>query len=253
MLTTTNYGLKKPEGNDVVNIDDLNYNADVIDTKLKEINTNLPLKAPLASPAFTGVPTAPTANNGTNNTQVATTAFVNNALSPINTSLSEKADNIDNFRTTVAKDVTGAINELNANKPTIETGTWTPVFKGTTVAGSNTYSQQFARYTKQGKLVTCYFRLEISVKDSAMNGNIVIGGLPYTAFNINANRAGLVIANLANITLASGCSQLCGEIIPNDSSISLIAVGSNTYGVAITAADIKLAVIHGSITYESNF
>ena len=32
--------------------------------------------APLASPAFTGVPTAPTASPGTNNTQVASTAFV---------------------------------------------------------------------------------------------------------------------------------------------------------------------------------
>jgi hypothetical protein len=34
------------------------------------------LKAPLASPALTGVPTAPTASNGTNTTQLATTAFV---------------------------------------------------------------------------------------------------------------------------------------------------------------------------------
>lgn len=33
-------------------------------------------KAPLASPAFTGVPTAPTAADGTNNQQIATTAFV---------------------------------------------------------------------------------------------------------------------------------------------------------------------------------
>jgi hypothetical protein len=33
-------------------------------------------KAPLASPAFTGTPTAPTATAGTNTTQVATTAFV---------------------------------------------------------------------------------------------------------------------------------------------------------------------------------
>ena len=36
--------------------------------------------ATLASPAFTGTPTAPTAANGTNTTQVATTAFVNNAI-----------------------------------------------------------------------------------------------------------------------------------------------------------------------------
>jgi len=31
---TQNYNLKKPEGTDLVNIDDLNYNADVIDTEL---------------------------------------------------------------------------------------------------------------------------------------------------------------------------------------------------------------------------
>lgn len=38
--------------------------------------TALNLKAPLASPALTGVPTAPTASVGTNTTQLATTAFV---------------------------------------------------------------------------------------------------------------------------------------------------------------------------------
>ena len=36
--------------------------------------------APLASPAFTGTPAAPTATAGTNTTQVATTAFVTNAV-----------------------------------------------------------------------------------------------------------------------------------------------------------------------------
>jgi hypothetical protein len=49
------------------------------DTVLQAINKldgNDALKAPLASPALTGVPTAPTATAGTNTTQVATTAFV---------------------------------------------------------------------------------------------------------------------------------------------------------------------------------
>ena len=36
--------------------------------------------APIASPALTGTPTAPTAASGTNNTQIATTAFVYNAF-----------------------------------------------------------------------------------------------------------------------------------------------------------------------------
>ena len=34
---TANYNLKKPEGTDIVNIDDLNENADIIDQKLKEL------------------------------------------------------------------------------------------------------------------------------------------------------------------------------------------------------------------------
>ena len=48
-----------------------------------ETITNVALKAPLASPALTGTPTAPTATAGTNTTQVATTAFVSTAVSNI--------------------------------------------------------------------------------------------------------------------------------------------------------------------------
>lgn len=55
-------------------------------------NTNLAaalnLKANLASPAFTGTPTAPTATTGTNTTQVATTAFVQDAISNASLTLS---------------------------------------------------------------------------------------------------------------------------------------------------------------------
>ena len=44
---------------------------------------NLDLKAPIANPTFTGVPTGPTAAPGTNTTQLATTAFVATALSSL--------------------------------------------------------------------------------------------------------------------------------------------------------------------------
>lgn len=43
--------------------------------------SDLALKAPLASPTFTGTPAAPTATGGTNTTQIATTAFVTSAIS----------------------------------------------------------------------------------------------------------------------------------------------------------------------------
>ena len=41
MRLTTNYGLKKPEGSDVVNIDDFNYNADILDSKIKEVSNSV--------------------------------------------------------------------------------------------------------------------------------------------------------------------------------------------------------------------
>lgn len=45
-----------------------------------QVDGLLSTKAPLASPTFTGSPTAPTAVAGTNSTQIATTAFVNDAI-----------------------------------------------------------------------------------------------------------------------------------------------------------------------------
>ena len=45
------------------------------------VDTGLALKAPLVSPALTGVPTVPTAAVNTNTTQAASTAFVQNQLS----------------------------------------------------------------------------------------------------------------------------------------------------------------------------
>lgn len=45
---------------------------------------NLILRAPLASPAFTGVPTAPTAALGTATTQLATTEFMQAAIAMVN-------------------------------------------------------------------------------------------------------------------------------------------------------------------------
>ena len=50
-------------------------NAEV-DTNFINLDADLDSKAPLASPALTGTPTAPTAAAGTNTTQIATTAHV---------------------------------------------------------------------------------------------------------------------------------------------------------------------------------
>lgn len=48
-----------------------------------DLQTALDAKAPLASPALTGTPTAPTAADATNTTQIATTAFVATAIANV--------------------------------------------------------------------------------------------------------------------------------------------------------------------------
>ena len=50
------------------------------ESDITNLPTDLALKAPLASPPFTGNPTAPTAAPGNNSTQIATTAFVTSAV-----------------------------------------------------------------------------------------------------------------------------------------------------------------------------
>ena len=54
-----------------------------IDTEFNNIATAMATKADLNSPAFIGIPTAPTAAGGTNTTQLATTAFVQAALQAV--------------------------------------------------------------------------------------------------------------------------------------------------------------------------
>jgi len=48
----------------------------ITESQVTNLVSDLALKAPLLSPALTGIPTAPTATVGTNTTQLATTAFV---------------------------------------------------------------------------------------------------------------------------------------------------------------------------------
>lgn len=57
-------------------VDDALSDTSVYAVQNKVVKGALDLKAPLASPALTGEPTAPTAATGTNTAQVATTAFV---------------------------------------------------------------------------------------------------------------------------------------------------------------------------------
>ncbi|MFW0159768.1 phage tail protein [Escherichia coli] len=78
------------------------------------INNALALKAPLASPALTGVPTAPTAAQGANNTQIATTAYVRAAISALVGSSPEALDTLNELAAALGNDPNFATTMTNA-------------------------------------------------------------------------------------------------------------------------------------------
>ncbi|MFK3619168.1 phage tail protein [Pasteurella multocida] len=63
------------------------------------LSNALGAKAPLISPALTGTPTAPTANQSTNNTQIATTAFVKAAIAALVGSAPSSLDTLNELAT----------------------------------------------------------------------------------------------------------------------------------------------------------
>jgi len=115
------------EGNAITNITDSNgaLTATRGSTFSLSNHTHDNVYAPLDSPTFTGTPTAPTATVGTNDTQIATTAFVNTAVSSLVGSAPETLDTLNelaaalgndpNFATTIASDIGSKLDSNSAN------------------------------------------------------------------------------------------------------------------------------------------
>ncbi|HCP8975903.1 phage tail protein [Escherichia coli] len=78
------------------------------------INNALALKAPLLSPALTGTPTAPTAAQSVNNTQIATTAFVKSAIAAMVGSAPAALDTLNELAAALGNDPNFATTMLNA-------------------------------------------------------------------------------------------------------------------------------------------
>ena len=118
MRLTVNYGLKKPEGSDVVNIADFNYNADIIDSTMKEIKSEvgaLELKAEKVTVAdSTNVFTA-------TNVEGVLLELLNKIKSNIS-NISTNTSNISKHATTLSEHTTkiqALETELGTNKSTL--------------------------------------------------------------------------------------------------------------------------------------
>ena len=143
---------------------------------------------------------------------------------------------------------TGAANTLDD----YEEGTWTPVYSGSSTAGSFSYNYQNGRYTKVGNLVTVVCSLVDISQSSAASGSVHITGLPFSSSNIAAlNSVGAV--NLSRFNLDGQ-----GQIVSIEGNTSyaqfvLMASGSGT-GILLDAGDRtgNSADIFFTLTYRTD-
>jgi hypothetical protein len=90
--------------NDTIVDADINSAAAIAQSKISGLSTALGLKAPLASPDLTGVPTAPTAAAATNTTQIATTAYVRGEVAALVNSATSTLDTLGEIATALGND-----------------------------------------------------------------------------------------------------------------------------------------------------
>ena len=112
-----------------------------LDGVTSAIQTQIDTKAPTASPALTGTPTAPTAAAATNTTQIATTEFVRTEISNLVASSPAALDTLDELAAALGDDpnfATTVTNALAAKAPLASPAlTGTPTAP-TAAAGTNT-------------------------------------------------------------------------------------------------------------------
>jgi len=158
----------------------------------------LDLKAPLASPALTGTPTAPTAAAGTNTTQIATTAFVGTAIGNLINGAPGALDTLNELATALGNDANFATTIANAlaNKQPLDA-----TLTALAAYNSNGLLVQTAADTFTGRSIAAD-----SAKISVTNGNGVSGNPTIDLGSV----ASTDLSNSANIALLSGAQTFTG-------------------------------------------
>jgi hypothetical protein len=202
---------------------------------LVEIEAAVGAKAPLASPALTGVPTAPTAAGGTNTTQLATTAFVTAGLAPKAPLASPALTGTPTAPTASSATSTTQLATTAFVKNQVEAGDWTPTFQGTTIPGSISYDTQTGKYVASGRLVQVKFDLEAgTVFTTTPTGNLIIAGLPFACDEgtlIGGGEIGVAVS------VASLPANFGGWGLRVHGTNSIGLVYTNTSTGAVTAAN----------------
>ena len=193
-----------------------------------EIQTQLNDKAPLLSPTLTGTPLAPTANAGTNTTQIATTAFVTTAVSNVINGAPSGLDTLDELAAAINDDpnyhttITTALG-LKANLAG-------PTFTGTVTLPSTTSIGNVSS-TEIGYLDGVTSGLQAQINDKT-DKYVVTNAQTGTAYTLQLSDIGKLIElnNASAITLTVPTNALAA--FPVGTKIDILQTGAGQVTVS---------------------
>ena len=189
--------------------------------------------APLASPALTGVPTAPTAAANTNTTQIATTAYVQTEITDLIASAPGALDTLNELASALGNDASFSTTVTNnlATKLPLAGGTMT----GAIAMGTNKITGLGAPTATGDAATKDYADTKLALSGGTMSGAIAMGTNKITGVGDPTNAQDVVTKYyLDNVVLAP--SNLTGPITSTGSATSIASqTGTGTKFVMDTS------------------
>jgi hypothetical protein len=133
------------------------------------------------------------------------------------------------------KDIDERLKALETLPGGAVTGTWTPAFAGSGMAGTFTYTTQIGAYTRLGRLVYAAGYLIISAISVAPVGTMRITGLPFTSEATYYHPVSF--GQIFNFNYAASAIQLTGYVVPGTTRIDLEETFDNAPAVLAPAAN----------------
>jgi len=190
--------------------------------------------APLASPTFTGTPTAPTAATTTNTTQIATTAFVQQEVPSASTTAAGKIEIATDAEAVAGTDTARAVtpSNLRAYRDRTNTQTYLANAWAATTSGTGAGTSQAGG------------NKSVSAPTSAVGSASLYGGWVLAAANGGSSNAGIGWSN--RVEFVARCNRQTGT---DSNSVFGIYVGkpsTSPYVGALTARGIGVTCATGS-------
>ena len=128
-----------------------------------------------------------------------------------------------------------------------EEGTWTPQISGSSTAGTTTYAAggQVGRYTRIGRII--FLNGYVSWTNNAGGaGNLLIGNLPYTVTNSDAESTGFLQYSSLSVPFSS---IAFAQSVKNTTYLKVLSISTGSANSTALALD-TAATCAFSLTYE---